>query len=289
LRGTVPEQEGLSGALRGRNAWMQLWLRAHGAGGVQGTGEDMGLDLYAGPLSRYHTGAWETVVQRYCRENGVTLNMVYAQTPPRLPRFLAPAIVRGWRHFLRRRFSLTGLKWPESEVGDYWTDKPGRECLNALLLAAAYAEHPEFIPPENPPDDCETDPAYRASSQNYLQSLIAVLECQMFLPSDENFLVAARDAAGMERAVTSTANLELALDRVNAAHWQAEETQFEKWSRRGPVAQGRLGNEDDETAPDEASMPPATPFTQNAQLGFALYREALKFSRTHNVPIVTDE
>lgn len=249
----------------------------------------MGLDLYAGPLARYHTGAWETIIQRHGRENGITVKTVYAETPPRLPRFLAPVIVKGWRYILCRRFSLTGLKWPEGEAGDYWTDKPGREGLDALRLAAAYAEHPEFTPPEKPPDDCASDPAYRAASRRYVHSMIATLECHMFLPSDENFLFVTGDAAGTKRFVTSTANLERALDRVNAAHWQAGQPQFESWAKRGLSARSILTLEGGKVVSEEAVTPSETPFTQNAQYGFALYREALTYSRARNVPIVTDE
>jgi hypothetical protein len=34
--------------------------------------------------------------------------------------------------------------------------------------------------------------------------------------------------------------------------------------------------------------PPENPFMHTAQFGFAIYDEALNFSRKHRVPIVTD-
>jgi hypothetical protein len=36
-------------------------------------------------------------------------------------------------------------------------------------------------------------------------------------------------------------------------------------------------------------LPAANPFDHAAQFGLAIYREALNFSRKHNLPIVTDE
>ena len=36
----------------------------------------MGLDIYAGPLTRYYSHNWKTVVQQWAEENGYTFNRI---------------------------------------------------------------------------------------------------------------------------------------------------------------------------------------------------------------------
>ena len=36
----------------------------------------MGLDIYAGPLTRYYSHNWKTVVQQWAEENGYSFNRI---------------------------------------------------------------------------------------------------------------------------------------------------------------------------------------------------------------------
>ena len=253
----------------------------------------MGLDLYAGGLARYHTGAWECEAQRVCREAGIALEIAYDQGPPkRLSKATAPLFVFLWRRRILKkhaRFIKQGLKWSEAGSTPYLARKPDHDGRRALVLAAAYAEHPDLTPPTNLPDTDETDPAHAAVSQNYLQSIVSILECHMFLPSTENFLIAGEDAAGTMRFITSTANLAWALDTVNQAHWQAAEPQIAQWAERGALTSKVVTVEAGKIMHETNIPPPENSFNHAAQFGFAIYREALSFSRKHHVPIVTDE
>jgi hypothetical protein len=253
----------------------------------------MGLDLYAGGLARYHTGAWECEAQRMSREAGMEFRIAYDQGPPkRLSKATARLFIFLWRRRILRKHAhliSQGLNWSEVSSGPYFARKPDHDGQRALVLAAAYAEHLELAMPTDLPKSDEADPAYVAASQNYLQSMISILECHMFLPSAEDFLIAEPDAVGTRRFITSTANLARALDSVNQAHWQAEESQVAAWAKRGPptrrvvaVVAGQITHEED--------IPPSkNSFEHAAQFGFAIYCEALNFSRTHHLPIVTDE
>jgi len=158
------------------------------------------------------------------------------------------------------------------------------------VLAAAYAQHPELDLPAILPDVLEDDPAYIATSENYFNSTIAILECHMFLPSEENFMFLEHDAVGVERVITSTANLAQALDQINRFYWQASADQIVEWLRRGPAgADTVIEIETGKLMPNEKVLPSGKSFQQSAQFGFSIYNEALSFSRTHNVPIMTDE
>ena len=42
----------------------------------------MGLDIYAGPLTRYYSHNWKTVVQQWAEENGYTFNRITPDGEP---------------------------------------------------------------------------------------------------------------------------------------------------------------------------------------------------------------
>ena len=41
----------------------------------------MGLDIYAGPLTRYYSHNWKTVVQQWAEENGYSIPEVLEELP----------------------------------------------------------------------------------------------------------------------------------------------------------------------------------------------------------------
>jgi hypothetical protein len=253
----------------------------------------MGLDLYAGTLVRYHTGAWESEAQQAAREAGMKFEIAYTGgLPNRLSRVTAKLFIFLWRRRLLRNYShliQQGLNWSEAASTPYFARKPDHDGQRALVLAAAHAERPEFTAPIELPQTADLDPAYVSISENYFQSLVSILECHMFLPSAENFIIAGLDAAGTKRLITSTANLAWALDSVNQAHWQADASQIAEWAKRGAVARKTIEVKAGKIVSEEDVPAPENPFEHAAQFGFAVYSEVLAFSRSHQVPIVTDE
>ncbi len=250
----------------------------------------MGLDLYSGSLARYHSGDWELMAHRVAREAGMDILVVRPEgTGP--SDAVAPAEVLSWRQGILEQCSNVikeGWRWEENPSAPYWTDKPDHDGRDALILAAAYAEYPNIQTPLSIPSDLGADPAYVEASKAYFQSAISILECHMFIPSQEDFLTAAPDAVGVERFITSTSNLAWALELVNAAHWHADEAQIEGWLQRGPITSDVGALEGGDLAINEVTLP-ADAFMHSAQFGFAVYRAGLNYSRAHNVPIVTDE
>jgi hypothetical protein len=253
----------------------------------------MGLDLYAGTLERYHTGAWETEAQRVGREAGVPVKIAYPNgLSKRLSKLTAAPLIGLWRERIQRKYApiiKRDLNWSEASSIPYFARKPDHDGQRALVFAAAYTEHPEFEMPSRLPDRAEDDPAYQAVSKNYLQSAVCVLECHMFLPSDDNFVCAEPDVIGNRRFITSTGNLAWALDLVNKAHWQADDARCAEWATRGPLTRRVFHVENGKIVSETKLDAVANPFEHAAQFGFAVYRQALMFSREHNVPIVTDE
>ena len=59
----------------------------------------MGLDIYAGPLTRYYSHNWKTVVQQWAEENGYTFNRITPDGEPPTTRRSCPRLRsrRQWR------------------------------------------------------------------------------------------------------------------------------------------------------------------------------------------------
>jgi len=251
----------------------------------------MGLDLYAGTLTRYHTGAWEPEAITLARQNGLNAEVIYQNAPSRLRRLTAPLVVRMWRWRLQRKYGhliTKGLHWSEAGSTPHFVRKPDHDGQRALVLAAAYAVKPQLALPSQLPASNDLDEVYAAASKNYLESIIAILECHLYLPSNENFLVVSPDAVGIRRFITSTANLAGALATVNRAHWQADEAQIAVWDQRGAITGKSVKVEGGKIVAEHVVRTPANPLMHSAQFGLAVYCAALTFSRKHNVPIVTD-
>ena len=71
----------------------------------------MGLDIYAGTLTRYYSHNWKTVVQQWAEENGYTFNRITPDGEPadneeELSPAEVQAAVENWRdQILSRHFS----------------------------------------------------------------------------------------------------------------------------------------------------------------------------------------
>ena len=69
----------------------------------------MGLDIYAGTLTRYYSHNWKTVVQQWAEENGYTFNRITPDGEPadneeELSPAEVQASVENWREDFDRHF-----------------------------------------------------------------------------------------------------------------------------------------------------------------------------------------
>ena len=93
----------------------------------------MGLDIYAGTLTRYYSHNWKTVIQQWAEENGYTYNRITLHgesgsnkegpSPDEVQ-----ARVEDWRDQILSAISQPGqppyTPWPEDNEKPYYTDKP---------------------------------------------------------------------------------------------------------------------------------------------------------------------
>ncbi|MFG3706968.1 hypothetical protein ACGF7U_19875 [Micromonospora sp. NPDC047670] len=154
----------------------------------------MGLDLYVGPLTRYHLDDWLTITQQIGAREGYDVRVLRAheeedgETDPDM----VQSAVREWQQWLGE--ALGGpVDWPEDPSQPYWTDKPDWDGFGAVLLLAAYDERPDLCPSPRDKQDSAREfadaPAYQAASaqpERYLSLLSGV---EWWLPLAEDPLV----------------------------------------------------------------------------------------------------
>ena len=116
----------------------------------------MGLDIYAGTLTRYYAHNWKSAVQQWAEENGYTFQKI---TPDGAAvddeEEMSPAevqdIVENWRDQILAAIAAPGHEpytpWPEDNEKPYYTDKPDWDAFGAMLLVAACRTYEEPVPP----------------------------------------------------------------------------------------------------------------------------------------------
>ena len=106
----------------------------------------MGLDIYAGTLTRYYSHNWKTVVQQWAEENGYSFNRITPDGEPadneeEMSPAEVQAAVENWRDQILSAISQPGqppyAPWLEDNEKPYYTDKPDWDAFGAMLLVAA--------------------------------------------------------------------------------------------------------------------------------------------------------
>jgi len=131
----------------------------------------VGLDIYAGPVSRYVGGGWSTIIEQAGAASGMpvvtirpgeslgdVLDRALSQrdgqghgpieinvgsvgsfgSPP-------PQPIEGWKAAIMRQLGINE-EWDDKPDGEFYTDKPGWEGYGAVILLAAYDEQPALAP-----------------------------------------------------------------------------------------------------------------------------------------------
>lgn len=260
----------------------------------------MGLDLYAGTLTRYCSGEWLTTVQRASQSAGIPCEVAYASgTAPWIPADAASHAVDEFRVALSRRWGdrfecfQQPPNWNEEGDTPYHTEKPDDDGVRSLVLVAAYLERPDLTRPVLLPES--GDRAYdEAGPGDYYMGNMAVLECHLYLPGHDNFVVVAEDPLGVERFITSVGILRATLDDVNGRTWQAAPELLESWYLRGLLSFGpvqRVLRTDTDSGRHEVVEEPTEVHDlveHNAQYALACLYRVCDFAQEHDVPIVVD-
>lgn len=252
----------------------------------------MGLDIYAGTLTRYYAHNWKTVTQQWAEQNGCGFQRI---APEEGWEKLSPAqiqkSVEAWRDQILNAITGPNQKpyapWTEDNKKPYFTDKPDWDAFGALLLVAACHVYEDPVPFTVPKDwKFMEHPSIKRLSEDGEKFWSLFRGTDWWLPLPDSMLFRVPLPTGDQRMLATTAILRDELKRINAMVWKAQEDTILSWSRtEGYPADGSIGvgggitMEKEHLQYDTQSL---------AKFAFSLFWQALKFAEENQVPILLD-
>ncbi len=240
----------------------------------------MALDVYAGSLTRYHTGAWSTIAGQD-GDSGVEVRVSRPDDSPAdsisHPEEVLAVVLR-WREQLGDYLGIR-LAWGEGVGTPYDTDSPDWDGYGAVQLLAAYDMHPELRPRRSwlrgpPPDDPSVypdAPAYQAAVADPEKTRYPTLmfSTEWFLPVDLEGRVF--EAQGPHRQPVVIAGLDrllAELEDLNDRTLKLTDGDLDQARRQGPG--------------DTATVSAMAPF------GLAVLLDLARFAARHGCPLLLD-
>lgn len=199
----------------------------------------MGLDVYVGSLTRYHSGEWELIAQKIARELGMSIEVVrqHPASGEATDQNEIRERVLAWRDELNDSLSAdlgSPLSWDEGPDTPYFTDKPTWDNYMDLPLWAAYDEQERLPRPIEHVEDWSEDEAYqRSSGLNDKSRYSHLFNVSAWLPCEFDFLFDAKDIAGVELRFGSSLKLVSQLHELNGRTWQATPDVVQQWCKEG--------------------------------------------------------
>ena len=195
----------------------------------------MSLDVYVGPLARYYGGEWENVTERGGRQS----------TGAAAGRNRIRQTVISWRETLSASLGNNvpaPLDWDETEEAPYFVGRPGWDGFGALVLWAAYAEHPALALPETLPEEWDNDPALVRSNAEGFRSRCShlVRNVELWLPVAFDFTFEGESVDRRRIVIGSSATLVRQLADLNAATWKGAPTELAAWALSVPTRKAPL-------------------------------------------------
>ncbi len=250
----------------------------------------MGLDLYAGTLTRYYAHNWKTVVEAWAEANGVAFQRSTPdeQAEDQLTPEQIQQIVSGWRDDMLSAVTPENQlpeTWEENNDKPYYTDKPDWDAFGAMLLVAAAHTYEETIPETLEKDwDFTEHPLIKRLSEDHEHMLSLYRSVMFFVPIMNSTMVFRGPLPdGREVQIGTVAALEKELEHINEICWLAKEEQILSWTEtEGYPAKTleEVGSEDFKPEPYSTES--------LAKFAFSIFWRAMKFAKENRVPVVFD-
>lgn len=253
----------------------------------------MGLDIYAGTLTRYYTRNWKTAVQKFAEANGIEFQTIRAAQDgsdgEELSADEVREIVTQWRDSIIKGLNLNPAPvWNEDyDTTPYYTEKPDWDALSALLLYVAAKYSDKEVP-------ATIDKNIDIYEHPIVKEFLAAKDFQLtlfdgngwWLPIEQNIMFDYVLPNSEKSPLTTSALLLAELKRYNAFEWNADRETIISWSRT-------------EGYPAEAVYSKETGFVKEAsyekyeteslaKFAFSILWQAAEFSLEHGVVIVYD-
>jgi hypothetical protein len=219
------------------------------------------LDVYVGSLTRYYARDWQTAGEVAAAELGVPHRTVFADAPDDAvtdPDEIRAAVLV-WRAALADSLGGSPADWEWSEGADepWFSERPAFDGWGALLVRAAYDEHPELERPTHLSEDwMDADPAWRAvagASPTGLRGLLhrgesepdvrryaALYTPELWLPVELDGVFETEDVAGNPISMASVAALLRALSDLNERTFRLGEDEIDHHRRNAEEVEAPL-------------------------------------------------
>lgn len=253
----------------------------------------MGLDIYAGTLTRYYSGEWETQVQKWARENGYEFDKIDQDGNKIIQEEVdfeeLSSAISAWQGKIAELLAQNEIKvsfWNDDAREEYFTDKPDWDAYGALLLfTAAMIQKTEF-------------PAKVKKGHSYIEEAVVVkqMEAQqpglsmfarseLWLPFDEVFCFYYHNPFEKEMMISTIGCLEYELDYINKLKWNANHDEIMLWSQsegypvdlnvaNGIVEKGQVTGEYD--------------VESLAKFAYSIFYQAMIFAKEQQVALILD-
>jgi hypothetical protein len=227
----------------------------------------MGLGVYVGSFTRYHTRQRETVVPQTAREPGT--RWLTGRTDPEPPdKITDPVVVHQvvdhWRRSLEAGLKShlpEGLSWDERADAPCFTDKPNWVGYTGIMLLAASTEQ------ATAPGD--KGGAFQASATvNFKSRYFQLFNAETWLPCDFQFIFKATDVVGNQVLFGSSVTLLDQLKRLNDESYRGSDEDLAEWKFAGAS--------------------PKDSFERSARFGLAMFLHHAQLSVRHRLPMKLD-
>lgn len=249
----------------------------------------MGLDIYAGTLTRYCTHNWKTAAQQFAEASGLNFQTIRAGQQEEVSIEEVKEIVTRWRNNIISGLNLDPAPlWNEDyDSTPYYTDKPDWDAVNALLLyiSAKYMnkEVPATIEKNS---DIYEHPVVKEflESKDFKVSLFD--GNGWWLPIDQNIMFDYVLPNSAESPLATSALLLAELKRYNDFEWNADRDTIISWSTtEGYPADAMYSREN---GYEEMELHEIYETESLAKFAFSILWQAAEFSLAHGTVIVYD-
>lgn len=251
----------------------------------------MGLDIYAGTLTRYYTHNWKTAAQQFAEANGMEFQTIRPQTDneDELSPDEVKEIVTQWRDSIISGLNLDLVPvWNEDyDVTPYYTNKPDWDALSALLLYISAKYSNKEVPAMIEKDiDIYEHPIVKEFLETKDFQLTLFDGNGWWLPIEKNIMFDYVLPNSEKSPLTTSALLLAELKRYNEFEWNADRDIILSWSTtEGYPADAEYSKE----SGYKLGTVHETYETESlAKFAFSILWQAAEFSLKHGVVIVYD-